>query len=151
MLVPQLLRDSDQSLHWPKTYLSEQVTHGGNILFSFPINPGHSNAHWQTEGILSLSFKTTSSLRKLCCHGGKFSSKEKGWVKHLLLKLQQLHVASHAAVALGHDVLGFITCRSPKACPSKKPVIYVLLLQMRPHTQKTRSVFVAHGCLRLES
>lgn len=56
-------------------------------------------------------------------------------------------MVSHAAVALRHGVLGIITCRSPKACPRKKPVIFSFSCKC-PHTQKTRST---HGCLRLES
>lgn len=87
LLVPQLLRDSDQSLHWPKTDLSEQVTRWGNIVFSFPINPGHRNAHCRQSANQedTLSFKTIFNFKNLCCHGEKFSGKGKGWVKHLLL------------------------------------------------------------------
>ena len=158
MLVPQLGRDSDQSLHWPKSDLSDQVTHWRNTLFSFPINPGHSNVYClllANQAATRLDFQNRPfSLKNLCLHGGKDSSKGKGWMKHLLSYLRHLHVASHTAVALRHGVLGIITCRSPKACQSKKGVscsLFHFATDTPSHTEKIRSILAAHGCLRLET
>lgn len=158
VFVPQLRRDSDQSLHWPKSDLSQQVTRWGNTLFSFPINPGHSNAYCLllvNQGATQLDFQNRPfSLKNLCLCGGKDSSKGKGWMKHLLSYLWQLHAALHAAVALMHGVLGIITCRSPKSHQSKKGVscsLFHFAADTPSHTQKTKSILAARGCLRLET
>lgn len=45
MLVLELHRDLDESLHWPQSDLGEQETHWGNTLSYFPINPKHRNAY----------------------------------------------------------------------------------------------------------
>lgn len=132
--------------------------HIGKYTLLFPHNPGHSNAYClllADQGATQLDFqKTPFSLKILCLLGGKDSSKGKGCMQHLLSYLRQLHVASHAAGALGHGVLGIITCRSPKACQSKKGVscsLFHCATDTPSYAQQIRSILAAHGCLRLET
>lgn len=156
VLVPQLHRNSDVSFHWSKSDLNKQVTHWGNTLISFPINPGHSSAYClipANQGTTQLGFQNRPFGLKYL-HGGRNSSKGKGRMRHLLSYLPQLQVASHAAVALRHGVLGIITCRSPKTGQSKKGVrcnLTHFASDAPSHTENMKSILVAHGCLRLES
>jgi len=156
----QLYRDSDESLHWPKSDLNKQVTHQRNTLLSFPIifPPGHSDAYCllsANQGATQLGFQNRSFiLKNLCLQGGRDSSKGKGWMKHLLSYLRPLRVASHAALALREGVLGVTTCGSPKLHQRKKGVscsLFHFSADTPSLTQVLRAILAAHGSLRLET
>lgn len=121
MLVPELHRDLDESLHWLQSDLGEQEIHWGNTLSSFPINPKHRNAYCPllaNKGPWLDIQNSSFSLKDLWLHGGKEKQRERLPETSVLAPLTASYGFTHTVV-LRHSVLGITTCRWPKACQSK--------------------------------